>query len=161
MALVTPGADASDVRGFNNGGFGTSQATAQFFIAFGKTHNLSGTFEYVTTGPTYGGNQNWEPQNTNIVGIVATSPNVDLLQWVNPVDSAAAVYTSFNHVMQNQDFYVQGGNTNVTINNNPPFIVLCAGSNVSLSSVKGFMHFRATAGDAFGQPGHVTQVCGV
>jgi hypothetical protein len=161
LFTASPGADITNVLSYNNNGFGPSFKTADFLIAFGVQHNLTGNYELVNTGSTYGQNINWEPHNTGIVGITAASPNIDLVQWINPTDSVAATYTSFNHVMQNQDFYFQGGNTNVTINNNPPYIVLCAGTNVSLGSVRGFMHFRATAGDAFGLPGHVTQVCGV
>jgi hypothetical protein len=47
-----------------------------------------------------------------------------------------------------------GGNANVTLLNNPPYLTTCTGANINLGTVKGYLHFQYAGGYVF-----ASQVC--
>jgi hypothetical protein len=75
---------------------------------------------------------------TNVNG---PSPVITGLWQINPADTSPVTYTGFQKMMVGQDFYVMGGNANVTIQNDPPYLYTCTGQNINLGSVQGFLHF--------------------
>jgi hypothetical protein len=73
---------------------------------------------------------------------------------INPNDSSPITYTNFTGIQTGQDFYVAGGNANVTLLNNPPYLITCTGANINLGTVRGFLHFQVGNNYVF-----ATQVC--
>jgi hypothetical protein len=61
---------------------------------------------------------------------------------INPNDSFPIAYINFTGLQTGQDFYVAGGNANVTLLNNPPYLLTCTGANINLGTVRGFLHFQ-------------------
>jgi hypothetical protein len=58
-----------------------------------------------------------------------------------------------------QEFYIKGGNGNVTLKYDPMYLVTCSGQNINLGNVTGFLHFRFTNGGVYGLAAWVAEVC--
>jgi len=75
-----------------------------------------------------------------------------------PNDSSPTTYTGFLNVQVAQEFYVYGGNGNVTIQNNN-FTHTCSGHDINLGSVNGILHFHFIEAGTFGFPAWVAEDC--
>jgi len=143
----------TDLQFFGFAGFGPSYATADLSVLGGYAHNISGTFQFA---PALGVLNGSITEPTGAVGnVTGPTPSVQGLSVVIPTDTAPINYTNFSQIGNGQDFYVQGGNANVTILYNPPFTVTCTGQNIHLGTVNGRLHFQI-AGNGI----EAVQVCG-
>jgi hypothetical protein len=125
-----------------NGGFGPSYQTADYVILGGMGTGISGIPQPPAGGLGVLAGFTFQPTTTNLTNVTGPAPSVTGLWQVNPNDSSPITYTGFSGVQYGQDFYVAGGNANVTLQNNPPFLVTCTGANINLGSVKGYLHFQ-------------------
>jgi hypothetical protein len=68
---------------------------------------------------------------------------------------------AFTNTRFGQDFYVYGGNSNVTILYDGNHIVTCSGKNINLGNVAGYLHFQVIGinTDQAWNPGYVVEVC--
>jgi hypothetical protein len=143
----------TDLQFFGFAGFGPSYATADLSVLGGYAHNISGTFQFA---PALGVLNGSITEPTGAVGnVTGPTPSVQGLSVVIPTDTAPINYTNFSQIGNGQDFYVQGGNANVTIMYNPPFTVTCTGQNINLGAVTGRLHFQIA-----GNGVEAVQVCG-
>jgi hypothetical protein len=153
------GSHLDDVDFLYNPGFGSSQATADIFLGSGGTssyHNVNGTFQYAELNINSGAN--WEPHVSIFQFVTGPTPDMSGLYRVNPNDSAPITYTGFMNVQLAQDFYVYGGNANVTIQNNS-FTHTCTGHDINMGSINGLLHFHFISPGSPTQPTWVAEDC--
>jgi hypothetical protein len=143
-------------------GFGPTFETADVYLGgTGSTyHNILGgssLFQYI---PSYGlvSGQNWEPAVPTWASITGPMPDLSGLYKLSPQDSAPITYTGFKNVQAVQDFYVYGGNANVTLRNST-YIQTCSGHDINLGSVNGILHFHNIVAGIFGLPAQVREDC--
>ena len=151
----------------DNGGFGPTFKTADYLAEGGssKVTNVgSATPQFIPVEGLKGG-YFFEP-TSEYPGSVTQNltygyANVQGLVYVNLADTIPASYWSFTNVVVGQDFYVAGGNSNVTLANDNNHITTCSGSNINLGNVRGFIHFKVTGanGDQGFNTGYVAEVC--
>jgi hypothetical protein len=143
-------------------GFGPTYETADVYLdgANSTYHNLLGggvLFQYINSRGIISGT-NWEPQTPTWVYVTGPRPDMSGLYKVNPNDSVPVTYTGFMKVQAAQDFYVYGGNANVTLQNNA-YIHTCSGHDINLGNVNGILHFHNIVVGAFGFPAWVAEDC--
>jgi hypothetical protein len=145
-----------------NNGFHVSLATADIMQESGtaRTHNVRGaTYQGVPSeGPQAG--TVWDAANS--FAVVVTGPTVDMtgLSAINPVDASPVNY-QFKGVQTGQDFYIWGGNSNVTLVYDTSWLTTCSKASINLGTISGFLHFRQINTIA-NSPGRspIAQVCG-
>lgn len=151
------GGTAADLVLADNNGFGPTVKTADFLDTGGYHKNVSGTIEYIPGLGTLGGGS-FDPQGMGMTNVSGPNPVLTNRLVLNPTDTSPITYTGFLRGQGGQDFYVAGGNANVTIANNAN-IMTCSGSSINLGSVTGFLHFRQTGVGLYSQPSAVKEVC--
>jgi hypothetical protein len=138
-----------------NGGFGPSYGTGDYAILDGAASGISGGPQPPKGGLGVLSGYYFQPTTTALTSVTGPIPSVTGLWQISPDDSSPITYTGFNNVQAGQDFYVAGGNANVTLLNNPPYLTTCTGQNINLGNVKGYLHFQ----NLFGGYVFATQVC--
>jgi hypothetical protein len=140
----------------DNNGFGPTYKTADVLVNGGgsATHNINGAFEFLP-GQGVEAGYLFEPASTGVVNVTGPQPSVQGMWQIYPSDSSPITYTGFTQEQYGQTFYVQGGNANVTLLNNPPYLTTCSGQNINLGTVRGLLEFQIAGG------GYVwaTEVC--
>ncbi len=126
-----------------NGGFGASYQTGDYAILSGAAFGVSGNPQPPKGGLGVLSGYYFQPATTALTNVTGPAPSVTGLWQINPTDSSPISYTGFNNIQLGQDFYVAGGNVNVTLLNNPPYLVTCTGQNINLGNVRGYLHFQA------------------
>jgi hypothetical protein len=150
----------SGVSFFDNNGFGPTYKTADVFMGGAGTYRDLNTANFqkidsigIISGAT------WEPVDKTLHNVTGPVPNVQGLYLINPTDTSPVNYLGFLNVQLGQEFYVKGGNGNVTLNYDPQYLVTCSGQSINLGSVTGFLHFRFTNGGVYGLAAWVAEVC--
>ena len=150
-----------------NPGFGPSYATADIMSEGGSStvRNVRGaTYQFVPAEGVQGGSF-WEPSTlaATSVGIDPTygTVNVNGLRYVIITATTPTSTWAFTNTRYGQDFYVWGGNSNVTIQYDGNHIVTCSGKNINLGNVAGYLHFQVIGinTDQTWNPGYVVEVC--
>ncbi|HEX6773853.1 MAG TPA: hypothetical protein VF126_17590, partial [Acidobacteriaceae bacterium] len=151
----------TNTRFLDNNGFGPTYKTADMLLENTSAIGTIGSFQYINSEGLKSGAY-ITPQNPNFQNVTGPKPSIAGFNAISPVDASPITYTGFLNVEVGQDFYIYGGNANVTIANNS-YIKTCTGANINLGSVAGVvLHFRYTGvGSAglFGLPVAVAQVC--
>jgi hypothetical protein len=155
------GATLDNVYFTDNAGFGPTFKTADIMNESGTsvTKNVHGASLQIipSEGPAAGAY--WEPTTFVTIGVTGPQPSLSGLAVIYTADTSPITYTGFKNLQAGQDFYIYGGNPNVTIQNTFPNIVTCSGQNIHMGDVAGFLHFRQTASGLFGFPAQVREVC--
>jgi hypothetical protein len=143
-------------------GFGPTYETADIYLGGANStyHNILGgtpLFQYIPAEGIHSGT-NWEPQVPIFQFITGPAPNMQGLYKVNPNDSKPTTYTGFMNVQTSQEFYIYGGNANVTIQNNT-YTHTCSGRDINMGSITGVLHFHYIFAGAFGLPAGVAEDC--
>jgi hypothetical protein len=154
------GINVSDLNTADNYGFGPTYKTADIYLGgnLSAYHNVSGAFQYTANGGINAGTH-YEPQAYALTNVTGPTPNMLGLYQINPIDASPISYTGFMNVSANQDFYIKGGNGNVTLIYDSTYLVTCSGQNINLGTVNGFLHFRFTNNGVYGLRAWVAQVC--
>jgi hypothetical protein len=146
----------------DNAGYGPTYKTADILNQSGSTRGVNGTYQFIPVDGLVAGAV-WSPQTSYPVSVTVGSSeviNMMGLSNVSPNDTTAATLYAFQNVQNGQDFYVKGGNSNVTVKNNPPWIVPCSGQDINLGSVPGFLHFNVVSSyGALQTNASVAEVC--
>jgi hypothetical protein len=148
----------------DNNGFGATVKTADVFLGGGSYyHDLHNSqpqnlFQLISGSGLISG-ANWEPSLAVLTNVTGPTPNMAGLFQINPTDASPINYTGFMNVAVAQDFYVKGGNSNVTLKYDSQYLVTCSKQDINLGTVAGFLHFRYTNNGIFGLPAWVAQVC--
>jgi hypothetical protein len=144
-------------------GFGPTYETADVYLGGANStyHNLLGGTPFFQTVPGVGAvsGNNWEPIDDIVHNISGAVPDVRGLYKVYPNDSTPTTYYGFLNVQLGQDFYVLGGNANVTLHNNPPFLLTCTGQDINMGGITGFLHFHYYGPGIFGVAALVREEC--
>jgi hypothetical protein len=157
----------SDIFFTDNNGFGPTFKTADIMTEGGSSqvHNVgAAATQFVPVEGLVGG-QAYEPATYLLTNVTQTptygTANVTGLKYVNLADTTPVSYWSFTGTRVDQDFYVAGGNSNVTIQNDNNHVTLCSGANINLGNVRGYLHFHVTGQNTdqgYGS-GFVQEVC--
>jgi hypothetical protein len=142
----------------DNNGFGPTYKTADILNESGSNRNVTGTYQVIPTEGIAAGIV-WDPQTGVLTNVTGPTPSVQALAAIYPADASPINYTGFMNVESGQDFYILGGNGNVTLQYNYPYLVTCSGQNINLGRVSGYLHFRFTSPGQYGLPAHVYEVC--
>jgi len=143
-------------------GFGPTVETADIFMGGANStyHNLLGgaLFQFVSGWGVASGT-NFEPQNP-LWAVNPTGPVVDMtgLYKISPQETSPVTYTGFKNLQAAQDFYIYGGNGNITIQNNSSTHT-CSGKDINLGSVSGLLHFVTISKNFSGGPTWVAEDC--
>jgi hypothetical protein len=89
-----------------------------------------------------------------------TGPVVDMtgLYKISPQETSPITYTGFKNLQAAQGFYVYGGNSNITIQNNSNTHT-CSGHDINLGSVLGILHFAVVSPNMTGGPSGISEDC--
>jgi hypothetical protein len=150
-----------------NSGFGPSYATADILNEGGtsQTRNVRGaTYQLIPNEGLAGGGGWYEPSTLALTNVTKNAyGTVDILglQYVNIADTTPVGYWGFLNIRSGEDFYVKGGNSNVTLQYDGNHIVTCSGQNINLGTVSGYLHFHVTypSTGLVWTAGGVTEVC--
>jgi hypothetical protein len=156
--LGAGGNQISDIHFADNNGFGPTQKTADWAVS-GVAHHLDGAPQYVFNIGMLSG-QLFDPQTDNTTSVTGPTPSITGFRAIYPSDSAPTTYTAFMNLNYGQDFYVLGGNANVTLQYDATYLVTCSGQNINLGNVSGFLHFRFSGGQIYSFPTRVAEICG-
>lgn len=136
-----------------NNGFGPSYATADIMSEGGDSsvRNVRGaTYQFVPVEGFLAGAY-WEPSSYSLsnVGVDRTYGTVSIngLRYVNITATTPTTTWAFTNTRFGQDFYVWGGNSNVTILADGSHVVTCSGQNINLGTISGYLHFQVTTGN--------------
>lgn len=157
------GLNINHVQVYDNAGYGATYKTADLLISGGTVSpDFNGTIQYITQEGMKGGYPaaGFWGASANVSG--SATPTITKLGFLTPTDSSPITYTGFMYGQNGQNFYVAGGNANVTIQNNT-YIKTCSGQNINLGSVQGYLHFIVAGNGSAGlynQPIGVSEVCG-
>ncbi len=157
----------SNVWFSNNAGvFGPTYATADIMSEGGNSsvRNVrDATYQTISTEGIAGGGW-WEPTTLALTNVNITPTynvmNITGLKYVNPSDTTPMGMWGFVGARAGQEFYVKGGNSNVTMLHSVN-IVTCSGQDINLGTIPGYLHFLVTAGstDLMYSAGRVSEVC--
>jgi hypothetical protein len=153
------GTKLTGVTFLDNNGFGPTQKTADIALADPESRalNVHGGYQVIpSVGVLSGGF--FDPGSQVFTFVTGPTPNVQALYKISPNDSSPISYTGFMNVRIAQDFYIYGGNANVTIQNNS-FTHTCTGHDINLGSVNGLLHFHFISPGLFGDPAGVAEDC--
>jgi hypothetical protein len=155
---VSPGGYISGVQFEQNPGFGPTYGTADYLTnATSDLHN--GVPQFVSglgvmSGPLF------SPTTDQITNITGAYPSIIGLHSIYPADTSPVTVLGY-FGSQNQDFYLLGGNANVTLHNDPNNLRLCSGQDLNLGTVHGWLHFRDTFDTIYpGEGTFFSEVCG-
>jgi hypothetical protein len=149
-----------------NPGFGPTYATADIMSEGGgsSVRNIrSASFQFIPGEGVMGGAY-WEPQNQALTGVTIDptygTTSIAGLSYIYFTATSPASTWGFQNARAGQDFYVQGGNSNVTLTNNPNLLT-CTGQNVNLGNVAGYLHFYVTNSSSYQgySAVRVTEIC--
>jgi hypothetical protein len=155
--LGVGGALASDIYFAQNNGFGPSYETADYEVA-GIARLTSGVPQFASGLGILSGNI-FTPATDAVTYVTGAMPSIIGLHAIYPADTSPTTILGF-FGSRNQDFYILGGNANVTLNNDPTNITLCSGQNVNLGTVHGWLHFRDTFDSIYRDQGtRFSEVC--
>jgi hypothetical protein len=155
-----------NVTFLDNGGYGPTYKTADILNEGGTSVSRGnyGFFQFIPAEGLLSGGGWWEPYTTSLTNVTDNAyntANVAGLLYVNLADTTPVTYWAFTNTMNGQDFYVRGGNSNVTLLYDATHLVTCSGKNINLGNVSGYLHFHVTgtnADQAWGA-GSVAEVC--
>jgi hypothetical protein len=147
----------SNVFFADNNGFGPTYKTADYSNSTGYVSNVSGSMQVIPALGVMTG-YNYEPLTGLLTSVSGPTPNMLGLAVIYTADTSPINYTGFLNVSQAQDFYLFGGNANVTLKNSS-FLRTCSGQDIHLSNVVGYLHFRFLGQGLFGAPSTVAEVC--
>jgi hypothetical protein len=149
----------------DNAGYGPTYKTADVLNQSGTTFGITGTTRLYQWIPGEGSlaGQVWLPTQSYLTAVTVGSGsvvNMMGLASISPQDSSPATINAFQNMQNGQDFYIQGGNSNVTINYSPPFITTCSHASINLGAITGFLHFQVinSTGD-YQTDASVAEVC--
>ncbi len=155
-------ADALDNVYFtDNPGFGATVKTADVLsedLGSSVTNAHGASYQVMPTEGVLAGGK-FDATLDVYTSVTGSTINVMGRSSISPVDSTPTTITGFFNGQNGQYFFVAGGNSNVTIHNNPPFIATCSGQDINLGSVRGRLLFQSAGGGTFGFPVQVAEVC--
>jgi hypothetical protein len=153
-----PGGFISGIQFEENGGFGPVYSTGDYLTNATAVHLSNGTPQFVNGLGVMSGtvfSQTTDQLNTT----TGATPTITGLHAVYPSDTSATTITQFFGSF-NQDFWVLGGNANVTLHNDPANLTLCSGQDVNLGNVHGWLHFRVQSNPPYSGLGMTSsEVC--
>jgi hypothetical protein len=134
-----PGGYISGITFEQNPGFGTSYATADYLTnATADLH--SGVPQFVSGYGVLSGTL-FSPTTDGLTNTAGAGPTIYGLHAIYPSDTTPVTLLGF-YGSYNQEFWVLGGNANVTMHNDPTSLTLCSGQDLNLGNVHGWLHFR-------------------
>jgi hypothetical protein len=143
----------------DNNGYGPTYKTADILNEAGIVRDTSGSFQWIP-GEGLASGANWEPQTTVLTPVTGNGASIQGLKYIYPADTTPTGYGAFSQGSGGQDFFVLGGNANVTIVNYPPYLFTCSGQNINLGTVSGYLHFAVTSSNSgYIQDSQVKQIC--
>jgi hypothetical protein len=156
-AFGVGGAMISDVYFAQNNGFGPSYQTADYEVN-GIARLTSGVPQFASGLGMLSGSI-FTPYTDAVTNVTGTTPSIIGLHAIYPADTSPTTILGF-FGSRNQDFYILGGNANITLNNDPTNVTLCSGQSVNLGTVHGWLHFRDTFDSIYpGQGTRFSEVC--
>jgi hypothetical protein len=141
-----PGGILSGVQFLQNGGFGPTYGTADY-MTNGTSELRDGTPQFVNGLGVLSGTL-FSPSTDQVTTTTGAQPTIYGLHAIYPNDSSPVTITAF-FGSWNQDFWVLGGNANVTLHNDPSNLSMCSGQDVNLGNVHGWLHFRTNVNPIF------------
>jgi hypothetical protein len=149
------GVNLSDTFFGDNNGYGPTYKTADIlnYDFSATTRNVHGTYQLIPAVGVMAVGGYWDPQTSVITNVTGPTPSMMGLKIVYPSESSPITYTGFTNLQMGQDFYVNGGNANVTLQYNASTLLTCSGQNINLGNAKWFLHFVAFS------PTGVAEVC--
>jgi hypothetical protein len=164
---ATGGADnLSNVWFSDNAGYGPTYKTADIMSEGGDSsvRNVgAATYQFVPVEGFRAGHY-WDSHfNSAGVGVDPTYGTVDVngLTYVTITATTPTSTWAFTNTRFGQDFYVAGGNSNVTLLYDGSHLITCSGKNVNLGTVTGYLHFLVTqvnSDQGYGAA-YVSEVC--
>ena len=139
-AFGVGGAMISDIYFAQNNGFGPSYATADYEVN-GIARLTSGVPQFAGGLGVLSGNI-FTPNTDAVTNVTGTTPSVIGLHAIYPADTSPTTILGF-FGSRNQEFWVLGGNANITMHNDPANLTLCSGQDLNLGNVHGWLHFRS------------------
>ncbi|HEX6495380.1 MAG TPA: hypothetical protein VF018_07855 [Acidobacteriaceae bacterium] len=133
----------------DNNGFGPTYKTADIMLndaASAATNVIGAKFEFFPAQGVKGGYL-FQPSTSYSGSITGPVPNIQGLWEASPVDTSPITYTGFTGAAQGQNLYLIGGNSNVTLQNNPPYLVTCSGQNINMGNVRSYLEFHIWGGN--------------
>jgi hypothetical protein len=154
---VAPGGYISGVLFEQNAGFGPTFGTADYLT--NATSDLRGGSPQFVSGLGVMSGIVFSPTTDSVTATTGAGPTIYGLHAIAPSDTSPVTLSAFFGSF-NQEFWVLGGNANVTMHNDPANLSLCSGQDVNLGNVHGWMHFRIVTNPVFAGLGMTaSEVC--
>jgi hypothetical protein len=154
---VAPGGYITGVQFEQNGGFGPTYSTADYLT--NATSTLRDGVPQFVSGLGVMSGTLFSPTTDNVTNTTGATPTIYGLHAIFPSDSSPVTILGFFGSF-NQEFWIQGGNANVTLHNDPANLTLCGGQDINLGNVQGFLHFRTITNPIFAGLGMTaSEVC--
>lgn len=152
-----PGGDISGILFEQNPGFGPNYTTADY-LTNATMHTTNGSSQFVSSFGQMSGTL-FSPADDSIHAVTGGAPSIFGFHNISDADTSPVTVAGY-FASYNQEFYVLGGNANVTLHYDPSNLVLCSGQDVNLGNVQGWLHFRGTVNALFpGQGITAEEVC--
>ena len=142
------GTHVTNVWFSDNNGFGPTYKTADIMLNDGTAaaQNVNGAVFEIFPAQGIKSGYLFQPSPVYAANVTGPVPNVQGLWEIYPSDASPITYTNFTNAEQGQNLFVLGGNRNVTLANNPPYLSTCSGQPINMGNVRGFLEFHIQGG---------------